>query len=172
MNLYKVLFFQIGDLCIVVAKQILEVVISKIKTHGLNGSLVHAVAECAERHIVPILGLEKAIGLERGGFIAGTGVFTSRHSVRGIEVAAVACLNLKLRNIDDLSVSALENIDICRKNRKHRCIGRCKVVQPRFADNRLTALFAVKPHPAGECHTIRSMARIFASMSANLNETP
>ena len=100
-------------------RAILVVEVLKVEIHCLNGSLVDAGAERAERDIVAVLGLEQAVGLEGCGLVAGAGVLAAGHGVGGVQVAAVARLNLELRDVDDLAVAALEDVNVRSQNRKH-----------------------------------------------------
>ena len=125
-------------------RAILVVEVLKVEIHCLNGSLVDAGAERAERDIVAVLGLEQAVGLEGCGLVARAGVLAAGHGVGGVQVAAVARLNLELR------VAALEDVDVCSQNRKHGGVCGGEVVEPGLADDGLAALFAVEAHPAGE----------------------
>ncbi len=79
-------------------------------------------------------------GLECGGLVAGTGVLAAGHGVGGVKVTAVAGLDLKLGDIDDLSVAALEDVDVRRENREHGGVGGGEVVEPRLADDRVAVL--------------------------------
>ena len=137
-----------GSNCLKSGGAVFVVEVVKVKTECLNSSLVNAGTECADSDVVAVLGLEQAVRLECGGLVAGTGVLTSCHGVGGVQIAAVACLNLELSNVNYLTLAGLENVDICCEDAEYGSVCRGKVVEPGLADDGVAVLFAVETHPA------------------------